>query len=359
MRVLIDIETPKQVHIFKNMIWQLLKNGHDVKIVARNKDVTYELLNSYGFKYEKMGRHMKKLVLKILAMVKSDYELYKISKNFLPTLLISFGCPSSAQVSRLIKKPHIAFTDTEHSIEQYILYAPFTDVVCTPDCFRRDMGKKQVRFSSYFELCYLHPNYFKPNPGIFKCLGVGENEKYVVLRFNAFSASHDVGVRGFSTNQKETLVKEIERYVKVFVSSEIELPKSLSEYTIRIPPHKIHDALYHASLYVGDTGTMCSESAVLGTPGIVFHPKAHKIGNFIDLENKYGLISIQKTPENAIKKATELIQQDDIKQEWQKKRERLLKDKIDITAFMTWFIENYPESFQIMKENPEYQERFK
>lgn len=32
---------------------------------------------------------------------------------------------------------------------------------------------------------------------------------------------------------------------------------------------------------------------------------------------------------------------------------------IDYVAFLTWFIENYPESQKIMKENPDYQWRFK
>jgi hypothetical protein len=37
----------------------------------------------------------------------------------------------------------------------------------------------------------------------------------------------------------------------------------------------------------------------------------------------------------------------------------MIKDKIDVTAFMVWFIENYPESKRIMKENPDYQYKFK
>ena len=37
----------------------------------------------------------------------------------------------------------------------------------------------------------------------------------------------------------------------------------------------------------------------------------------------------------------------------------MLADKIDVTAFLVWFVENYPQSFQIMKENPDYQLRFK
>ena len=57
--------------------------------------------------------------------------------------------------------------------------------------------------------------------------------------------------------------------------------------------------------------------------------------------------------------ADNLIQQEDLKGEWREKRRSLLEDKIDVTAFLVWFIENYPESVSIMKENPDYQMRFK
>ena len=37
----------------------------------------------------------------------------------------------------------------------------------------------------------------------------------------------------------------------------------------------------------------------------------------------------------------------------------MLVDKIDVTAFMVWFIENYPTTVKIMKENPDYQNNIK
>jgi len=37
----------------------------------------------------------------------------------------------------------------------------------------------------------------------------------------------------------------------------------------------------------------------------------------------------------------------------------MLNDKIDVTGFMVWFVENYPESKRIMLANPDYQFRFK
>jgi hypothetical protein len=48
-----------------------------------------------------------------------------------------------------------------------------------------------------------------------------------------------------------------------------------------------------------------------------------------------------------------------LKEEWQKRRMKMLADKIDVTAFMVWFIENYPESVRIMKTDPDYQYRFR
>ena len=76
------------------------------------------------------------------------------------------------------------------------------------------------------------------------------------------------------------------------------------------------------------------------------------MGNFIELEEKYGLMYNYNDSDKAIKKAVELIQKPDAKDEWSKKREILSKDKIDVTAFMVWFIEKYPESFEkVKKEN--------
>ncbi len=34
-------------------------------------------------------------------------------------------------------------------------------------------------------------------------------------------------------------------------------------------------------------------------------------------------------------------------------------DKIDVTTFLVWFVENYPQSVKVMKENPDYQHRSK
>jgi hypothetical protein len=76
------------------------------------------------------------------------------------------------------------------------------------------------------------------------------------------------------------------------------------------------------------------------------------MGNFIELEQKYGLIYNFKNESEALEKAISLLEQKDLKQQWAQKRENLLKDKIDVTGFVVWLIENYPSSFSKMKEHP-------
>lgn len=91
---------------------------------------------------------------------------------------------------------------------------------------------------------------------------------------------------------------------------------------------------------------MTTEAGVLGTPAIRCNSFVgeNDMGNFIELEWKYGLIFNYNDIDKAMNKAIELLQKPCLKEEWKNKREQLLKDKIDVTAFMTQSIENYAES---------------
>ena len=119
--------------------------------------------------------------------------------------------------------------------------------------------------------------------------------------------------------------------------------------------------MYYATMLVGDSQTMTSEAAVLGTPAIRCNTFVRRISYLEEEEFKYNL-TYGFLPENSdslFSKINELLEMPNIKNEWKKRRENMLKDKIDVTAFFTWFIENYPQSAQIMRENPDYQYKFK
>jgi len=342
MRIVIDINHPAHVHYFKHFIWKMQKQGHEIRITASEKDITYQLLQAYGFDFIRIGTYGKSLFRKAINIVLLDLVMYNSVKKFSPDLFMGFGSIRAAHVSFLLQKPCILLEDTEHSIEQILLYLPFIKKILTPECFQRNMGCKHIKFNGYTELAYLHPHYFTPNPSVLDELGVGKNEPYILLRFVSWNASHDIGQHGIQN--KYELVKDLEQFGRVFISSEKPLPPELQQYSLTLTPEKIHDVLYFAQLYMGEGGTMATEAALLGTPAIFVSSLAGTMGNFSELETRYSLMFSYKNPESAQKKAIELLHHDNLKEEWKIKRERLLNDKIDVTAFLIDFIEHYRET---------------
>jgi len=347
MKILFGTSHPKHVYIFKNVIANLMERGHDVKVIAVEKEITVYLLTQFDMPYVVIGKNQPKICRKLLVLPKWEYITYKIAKEFKPDTFIGRALPHLAHVSAILKKLFIIFEDTEVATALHKITLPFADAIVTPNCYKGDFGKKHIHFDGYFELAYLHPNYFKPNPAILEELNLSKEDKFVILRFVAWQASHDVGQSGFDLETKRRLVKEIEKYAQVFITSEKPLSKEFEKYRITIPPHKIHDLLYYAQMLVGDTQTMTTEAGILGTPAIRCNSFVgeNDMGNFIELEKKYDLIYSYRDPDKALSKALELLKTDNLKREWQKKREKLLSEKIDVTKFIVEFIENYPRSF--------------
>jgi len=338
MRIVVDINHPAHVHFFKNSIWEMEKRGHEVLITATEKDVAFKLLESYGFDYISLGSYGNSLVQKLINIPIIDLKMYKAVRSFKPDIFVGLGSIRAAHVSFLCRKKCILFDDTEHSTEQIKLYLPFVDKVFTPSCFKGSLGKKQIRYDGYHELAYLHPNYFTPNPAVLDELGLTEDDTFIILRFVLWNASHDIGHSGIQNKVK--LVQKLEKYGRVLITSEGEMGDGLEKNQIKVSPEKMHDLLYYASLYVGEGATMATESAILGTPAIYISSLVGTMGNFVELEKKYGLMFNYSSSDKILDKATELIQRKDLKQQWKTKRDLLLGDKIDVTEFMLDFIEN-------------------
>ncbi|MDP3443851.1 MAG: hypothetical protein Q8T08_13410, partial [Ignavibacteria bacterium] len=58
-------------------------------------------------------------------------------------------------------------------------------------------------------------------------------------------------------------------------------------------------------------------------------------------------------------KLTQLLQIQNIREICQRKKYKMLDDKIDVTRFWTWLINNYPNSINDLKEQPDFQDTFK
>jgi len=343
LKIAFFIHTPGQAHLWHNVIHMLLKKNNDVIILARDHGCTCELLSKYNLMYTTYGKASSTKFGKILQLPYQLIKCFDFIKRFEPDILIGGGL-IEGYISAILHKPLIAFWDADLGSGLYLQHLKsLMTVIVTPSCFRIDLGNKQVRIQGYKELAYLHPNIFKPDPSIYTELGISSHEQFTILRFGSFEAVHDVNRTGFSASDKWRLVEELNKHTRVFISAEGNLPADLKKYKLPTAHHRIHHVLYFANLLIGDTGTMAWEAAVLGTPAVICASFTPYFGNFIELEQEYGLLYCFQQADKALVKALELIRQPDLKEHWAVKRERLLNDKIDVAQFFTSFLENYPK----------------
>lgn len=333
---MLDIGHPKDINVFKNVIKELEKLGHQIKIVARSKENIKEIMKDYNFECE-FGPYYKSYIGKIFGIPINDLWLYKKAKSFNPDLFISFGSPYAAHVSRILRKPHLAYIDTEIATPAIKIMLPFTDKVYTSSSFYINLGPKQERFNGYYELTYLHPRYFTPNQEVPKKYGLND---YIILRLSALGAHHDINAHGFSFANEEELkeyINNLEKYGEVIISSETTNWNVITDHRVDFNPDELHDIIYFAKMYIGEGATMASEAAILGVPSI-YVSNTHR-GYLNELEEKYGLVYTIRSKEEALSKAIALLKENDLKEKWHSKRQKVLREKIDVVKLMIENIE--------------------
>lgn len=335
MRALFDVSHPAHVHLFRNAISQLDADGHQVLVTSRKKDLTTTLLDAYGIAHTPISQKGQRKHALVTEWTGREIRLLWTALTFDPDVIVSRLNPPAAHASVLAGCPSIVFDDSERAQLVGRITHPFADVVCTPSGFGLHLGERQDTYDGFHELAYLHPNQFEPDPDALRVHGVEPDDPYVVLRFVSWGAHHDVGQRGLSGELKRRLVSTLAEEHEVYISSERPLPEEFEAYRLPIPPHEMHDLLYHANLYVGDSQTMATEAAILGTPAVRSNSFVGEqdMSNFVELEETYGLL-YSYPPADVLPIVQELLDDEDVRQKWAQRRDHLLQDKIDVTEYM-------------------------
>lgn len=331
MRILIDVGHPKDVNVFRHSIYKFQKDGHQIKIVVRAKENTCKLLDDLGFEYETLP-HFDSMHTKLLGIAICDILLYKISLKFKPGIFLSAGSPYSAHVSALIRKPHLAFIDTEIAGLANKLMIPFTDKIYTSSSFYKELGKKQVRFNGLFELAYLHPNYFIPDKNVLDKYGL--NEDYLILRLSSLSSHHDLHAKGFNFKDETdflSYLSQLEEHGRVVIFSEFDDWSSVNSRKLNIDSLDLHSILYYSKLYIGEGASMAAEAAVLGVPSI--YVSTTRRGYLNDLESS-NLVFTFDDKCSALNKANNILSTNSSLESSGKYKEKYLQNKDDVVELI-------------------------
>ncbi len=318
MKYIFELNHPKHYYQFKYIMLQLLADGHDIKVLARDKDVLLNVLQEEGVTYEIFGLHKKNLRDKILGTPKLLWNYYKIARRERPDVIVSKASFYGTFIAWITGRRSVIFPDSEvvKVTNQYVV--PLATKVITPGNFALNFGEKHLRIKGMFEDCYLSPSVLHVNDHIAEQYSL--KKPYAVLRFVGWYANHDVNNAGFTLEEKMALLKAIEPYMHVYISSEKPLPENLQQYKLPTPAAAIHSVLAGADLYLGDSQTMAAEAALLGTPAIRSNSFVgpDDMTNFKVLENQYGLLRNIREFKNVLPVLTDFAQHSR-KKEWEGK----------------------------------------
>ncbi len=336
MKVIVTVQHPAHVHFFKHPIRELEGRGHEVHVFARAKDITLDLLEAYEIQHTVLVGEPRSTIDVLRVQSTYEYNLFRHVRRIDPDVLTAIGEPAVAHVATLLGAKSVLFTDTEHTRIQNAISVPFADCVCTPSAFDSNFGEKHVTYDGYHELAYLHPNRFSPDEERLKRHGVDPDDEYYVLRSIAWDAFHDQGKSGLSRRGLEAIASIMVEHGDVYITSEAELPERFESNRLSVPVERVHDLLAYANGYIGDSGTMATEAAVLGTPAIRVDPFVadHECGNFIELENEYELLFSTANERAAIEKLRQRLADGETERRFEQRRRQLLEDKIDVTEFV-------------------------
>lgn len=384
MNVLFFSAHPAQVHNFRCVRDLLIRDGHQVFWMTTQKDIATQLLERYHIPYMMVSKPKKNILSQCFALITNTWYVLRYMRSNHIDIVISRTCPFTAMACKILHKPHVIFSDTEHATTS-VFQKPFarmsTDAIM-PNNHWVELSIPAIRIAANKELFYLHPKLYTPQEP-WSLLGIEPNTRYALVRFVKWDAYHDTKlVGGFSLSQKEELIRRLAQHVRVFISSETELPAALEPYRIHIPIERMHDVQAFAQLFVGESSTMASESICLGTPAIY----VDEIGRgYTDEEARAGLLWmyrpypcqyrknishivapdmawqpqppykdtegyepfwIQGGIEEAIERAEYMVSPQFDYVDWKKRYQKWLATKINPAAWLTWFIENYPSSAQ-------------
>ena len=204
---------------------------------------------------------------------------------------------------------------------------------------------------------YLHPNHFTPDPKIVSGYGLPVTEDgkvlgpFFIMRFASLNAHHDSGIKGINTEIAQRLIDILAPHGTIYITSERPLEPQFEQYRIKINPLDMHHVMAFASLYIGDSQTMAAEAGVLGVPFVRFNDFVGRIGYLRELEDVYQLgFGIKASSDGSVDalcaRVSELVAlpAKERQSTFQQRRQSMLSDKIDCAQFLTYFIENYPQS---------------
>ena len=355
---------PAQYLFLRETIRHLSQSDkHKITLLIKTKDVLEDLIKHDGLAYRNIlvKKRRNAPIFVILSFLERMLSLLPILIQKKPDVLVGTDA-TLALLGKLLGINRITIVEDDYNVIRKLadITYPYTQTILCPEvCPVGAWTAKKVGYKGYMKLGYLHPSLFQPDPSILAKYGL--QKPYVLIRLSSLKAHHDVNIKGISPALLRPVIHLIESQgYAVWLSAEFTIRPDLQQYLLQIDPSDMHHVLAQALLLLSDSQSMSVEAAMLGVPSLRYSDFAGRISVLEELEHTYGLTIGLKTGQETqlITQLTELLKQAAGRTVFQERRERMLQDKVNVTDFLVWFLEEYPYSAKRMRTDPDYQLRF-
>ncbi len=362
-KFLFQLNHPAHFHLYRNLMGQLYAAGYEIFITAKDKDILRGLLAGYSVTFLSDVYRKKNIFSISVSLLKRDYRLFKYVNKIKPHLMIGTS-PEIGHISLITRIPSVFLGEDDINLS-YMMYLgaltcyPMFSTVLSPHGVNNGIfNPKTIHYNGIQKLAYLHPAWFNPDRSK---VVISPGQKYFMIRLSDMNSYHDFSNTGLTDEIVRQIINMLQPWGRILISSARSLPVDFEPYRFNGKIEDIHHYLYFSDMLISDSQSMSVEAALLGTPNIRFNRMIGKISILNELENKYRLtVGINASqPRLLFEKITEWLSENSLQKAFKAQKGKLIADKIDVTSFLFWFISNYPESKQIMLDNPSYQDQFR
>ena len=280
MKFWVDMDNAPHVHVLRPIIVELERRGHRVEITARDYGQTLPLLEFYGLKARRIGRHGGKSKLrKYVSFVTRTLSLlsFALGKRF--DAAFSHGSRSIVPVARLLGLPLVSLGDYEHTVfpnfmRSWIRLLLIPDVIPVEAFAGRGMPHDRIcGYPGLKEDLYVHD--FHPDPSFLAELHIDLELVLILIRPPATMAHYAVKRSSVVFNQVLDYLCGLSSVQLILLprtrqqGEELKAVVRKRGYTNIVIPDTVYNGpslIWYSDIVISGGGTMNREAAALGVP---------------------------------------------------------------------------------------------
>jgi len=277
--VVCDVATPKQAIFATYLLRELTRRKLSVEIIAKKQTQTFDLLNLLKTPFTSIGEYGEgTLDGKITAEIKRTHELIQHFHGNPPRVWWTHAEVSGVRFAFALNIPIVYSYDTIKNTSVVRLTVPLVNRLIIPDAYKKiewaKFGIPKEKITSFHgieEVAWAKD--VKPDRKeiLKKVLGKEAVDRLVVVRGMEYKASYALGVKINILR----ILKELPKLATVVYLQRYEEEKPPKGFFLPKEVPYGPELVAIADLVIGSGGTLCRESALLGTPTIDFYFHDH------------------------------------------------------------------------------------